>query len=105
MTEALRIANSIESNEASKTVKAPKAPLTPISPESIKLLIDDFQEMGKELFSLKEAVERLRPYIDKARANGYTIDDIAKAMEKRGITVDLKTLKRYLSEAPSAKSS
>jgi len=105
MTEALRIANSTESNEASKPVKTPKAPLTPISPESIKLLIDDFQEMGKELFSLKEAVERLRPYIDKALDHGYTIDDIAKAMAKRGITVDLKTLKRYLSEAPSAKSS
>jgi hypothetical protein len=86
---------------APRTGKRPKAAsINPSAVEDAAALLEGLPEKQKESFSLREAVSALQDQIKTALAKGYTYDDVAQMLAKRGIEISASTLKNYV---PSGK--
>ena len=73
---------------------------TLVTEEILKDLTEDLKELAKKpkLRSLRDAITVLQPQIDQVLQLGYTVEDVAEVLAKRGLSMTPKTLKRYLAE-------
>jgi hypothetical protein len=70
--------------------------------ESAIAAIGNIPEKPQELFSLREAIAQLLPYITTALEKGYSIEEIAEYLARDGIVIQPSTLRSYLIAARRA---
>jgi hypothetical protein len=82
---------------AGRSGKRPRvASINPSAVDDAASILDDLPEKEKESFSLREAVTELQEQIKSALAKGYSYEDVAELLAKKGIDISASTLKNYV---------
>lgn len=69
--------------------------------ENLKVALKDMGRRPKS-FEFKEILEGSRSYIEAALAQGWLFEDIQRIFAQHGVSVSVRTLKRYLAASANA---
>jgi hypothetical protein len=71
-----------------------------IQPETVSLARASLQDLPeKELLSLQEAIHKLRAPLEAALVKGYSYQELADLLNQQGISINVPTLRSYLTSS------
>lgn len=86
-----------------------KQTIIDINEEQFKSILEKvearIQPKPKQGMTLREAISKFKPTINKALKRGYTYEEVAAILTEEGISIKGATLKQYLAESKGKKRS
>lgn len=86
---------------------APKQTTIDIDEDKLRAILEKVEARTppkpKSGMTLREAIQKSKPMINKALKRGYTYEEIAAILTEEGISIKALTLKQYLAETTKSK--